>query len=244
MKPFLLLATRAEDAAADNEYAAFLGYLGVAEHELVRHRLERDELGRVDLDRWSGILLGGSPYNATDPWELKTPAQRRVEAELRALMDVVVSADFPLLGACYGTTTVGDHQGAVIDRTFAEPVSSVTISLTQDGVADPLLAGMPSVFDAFVGHKEAVSTLPAHCVLLASSPTCPVQMFRVGANVYATQFHPELDVAGLCTRVDVYKHAGYFPPEEADQVKAMAWAADVVHPPQILRTFVARYARN
>ena len=57
---------------------------------------------------------------------------------------------------------------------------------------------------------------------LAASSTCPVQAFRVGRNVYATQFHPELDIEGLCLRIDVYRHSGYFAPEEADDIKEMA----------------------
>jgi len=57
VKPFLLLATRAEDAAADNEYEAFLGFTGLTESSLRRWRLERDPLGTVDLDAWSGIML-------------------------------------------------------------------------------------------------------------------------------------------------------------------------------------------
>jgi GMP synthase (glutamine-hydrolysing) len=81
-------------------------------------------------------------------------------------------------------------------------------------------------------------------VLLASSAGCPVQAFRIGANVYATQFHPELDADGLCTRIDVYKHAGYFEPEQAGELKALARRSDVSHPPAILRQFVRRYARG
>ena len=42
-----------------------------------------------------------------------------------------------------------------------------------------------------------------------------MQAFRLGRNVYATQFHPELDVAGLVTRIEVYRHFGYFEPHEA-----------------------------
>jgi GMP synthase (glutamine-hydrolysing) len=103
----------------------------------------------------------------------------------------------------------------VVDRRYAEPVGSVSVTLTSEGQRDPLLGGLPATFDAFVGHKEALSRLPDHAVLLASSATCPVQAFRIGCHVYATQFHPELDAAGLCTRIDVYKHAGYFEPEQA-----------------------------
>jgi GMP synthase (glutamine-hydrolysing) len=70
-----------------------------------------------------------------------------------------------------------------------------------------------------------------------------VQAFRIGSNVYATQFHPELDAAGLCTRIDVYKNAGYFAPGQAAQLKALAHRSDVTHPPAILRRFANRYAR-
>ena len=241
MKPFLLLAIRAEDAAADNEYDSFLTLSGLGEGELRRVRLEQRALGDVDLRDWSGILLGGGPFNYSDPEQLKTPVQRRVEADLSGLLDRVVSADFPFLGACYGIGALGRHLGAAVDRRFAEPVGAVEITLTPPGRRDPLLGELPAAFQAFTGHKEAISRLPGHAVLLASSAGCPVQAFRVGANVYATQFHPELDVAGLCTRIEVYKHAGYFDPDQADEIKAQATRSKVSWPPAILRGFVRHY---
>jgi GMP synthase (glutamine-hydrolysing) len=270
VKPFLLLAIRAEDAAADNEYDSFLSVSGLGEGELRRVRLEQHALGRVDLSDWSGIMLGGGPFNYSDPEELKTPVQRRVEADLAGLLDQVVSADFPFLGACYGIGALGRYLGAVVDRRFAEPVGAVEITLTPAGGRDPLLGELPAAFQAFTGHKEAVSHLPgpaaaggqassaaaggqassaaaggqaSRAVLLASSAGCPVQAFRLGGNVYATQFHPELDVAGLCTRIEVYKHAGYFEPDQADEIKARAARSNVSWPPAILRGFVRRYGQ-
>jgi GMP synthase (glutamine-hydrolysing) len=68
-------------------------------------------------------------------------------------------------------------------------------------------------------------------------------MFRVGQNVYATQFHPELDVPGILTRVRVYQHAGYFPPEEMAELIARLTPAVVTEPGRMLATFAARYAR-
>ena len=243
MKPFLLLAIRADDAAADNEYESFVACAGLHERDLRRHRLEQRPLGNVELRDWSGIFLGGGPFNASDPEGSKSPVQRRVEADLRRLFDKVVSADFPFLGACYAIGTLGSHQGAVVDQRYAEPIGAAPVTLTREGRRDPLLARLPATFDAFVGHKEAISRLPDHAVLLASSPGCPVQAFRVGSAVYATQFHPELDAAGLCTRIEVYKHAGYFEPAQAGELKAQAHRSNVTHPPAILRRFVRRYAR-
>ena len=243
MKPFLLLATRAEDVAADAEYAAFCRYGGLDPEQLHRVRLEQTSLPAVDLDDYSGVVVGGGPFNSSDPVEQKGPVQRRVEAELAALLDEVVARDFPFLGACYGVGTLGAHQGAVIDGTFSEPVGPVTVELTPDAASDPLLAGLPQAFTAFVGHKEAVRKLPDGAVLLASSADCPVQMFRIKQNLYATQFHPELDVEGIVQRIEVYQGYGYFPPEEADAVRERCVAVTVTEPMRIMRAFVERYAR-
>ena len=244
MKPFLLLGIRADDVAADGEYESFLAFAGLDECDLRRIRLEQRALGTIDLDDWSGILLGGGPFNSSDPEESKSPVQRRVETDLRELLGQVISADFPFLGACYGIGTLGTHQGAVVDRQYAEPIGAVPVTLTHQGRQDPLLCGLPATFDAFVGHKEAISTLPRHAVLLASAPECPVQAFKIGSHVYATQFHPELDVPALCTRIDVYKHAGYFEPWQAGELKAQICRSDVTHPPAILQRFVQLYARD
>nr|WP_152816986.1 glutamine amidotransferase [Arthrobacter bussei] len=240
----MLLATRAEDFAADAEYSSFLRFGGLAEGELRRIRLESGPMPELDLADYSGIFLGGSPFNSSDPEESKSAVQVRVEHELGALLDRVVPQDFPFLGACYGVGTLGRHQGAVVDTTYAEPIGSVEITLTDGGAADPLLAGLPPSFAAYVGHKEACAALPSSAVLLASSPTCPVQMFRVGQNVYATQFHPELDVEALVGRISTYRHAGYFPPEQADEYMERARATVVDQPEAILRAFVSRYARR
>ena len=85
MRPFLLLATRSEDLAADDEYAAFLRYGGLDEPDLRRARLEQVPLGHVRLDDYSGVIVGGSPFNSSD--REKSPVQCRVEAELGALLD-------------------------------------------------------------------------------------------------------------------------------------------------------------
>lgn len=243
MKPFLLLATRAEDLPADEEYALFLRFTGLAEHQLVRRRLEAEPLGEIDLDDWSGIFVGGGPFNASDPVERKSAVQQRVEAEISALLDEVVARDFPFFGACYGIGTVGAHEGAVIDGTHREPISVIEVTRTPEGAVDPLLRSLPDAFTAFVGHKEAITVLPPSATLLVRGEACPVQMFRVGQNVYATQFHPELDVDGITTRILAYADHGYFAADELDLTLAAVRRLPVTHTGAILRAFTERYAR-
>lgn len=243
MRPFLLLSTRADDDLVADEVAAFRTFGGLAPDQLATIRVDRAPLPALDLDRFSGVLLGGSPFTSSDPEESKSPVQQRVEADLARLLDDVVARDFPLLGACYGVGALGTHQGAVIDGTWAEEAGPVTIRVTAEGREDPALAGMPEDFEAFVGHKEAITVLPPGAVLLATSSACPVQMFRLRQNLYATQFHPELDVDGYVLRITRYRDHGYFDPTTlADQV-LRARAAGVSEPSRVLANFVARYAR-
>ncbi|MFO7771389.1 MAG: glutamine amidotransferase, partial [Roseovarius gahaiensis] len=43
------------------------------------------------------------------------------------------------------------------------------------------------------------------------------------------------------TRIKIYRHRGYFPPETADDLIAMCRAADVNAPEKVLANFVTRY---
>jgi GMP synthase (glutamine-hydrolysing) len=242
--PFLLLSIRAEDAAADDEYAAVMRFARVDRAGLHRIRLTHRPLGDIDLSDWSGIILGGGPYNVSDAAEQKSDTQRRVESELLPLIGRVVDEDFPFLGCCYGVGTLGSVIGATVDRIYPEPVGALTVTVTEDGRRDPLFAELPDVFDAYGGHKEGASALPPGPACLAYSADCPIQAFRVGHNVYATQFHPELDADGICTRIDVYKNYGYFAPETAQSLKSAAIQRSIEHPPTILRRFAERYARR
>jgi len=241
-RPFLLLATRADDAVADSEFAAFARYGGLADGDLVRHRLESAPLPELDLDAYAGIVLGGSPFCTSDPENSKSEVQRRVERELHELLDVVVARDLPFFGACYGVGTLGVHQGGTVGHTYGEPIGTVPISLTDEGRQDPVFGALPTGFDAFVGHKEALDAVPPGAVLLASSPTCPVQAFRVGRNVYATQFHPELDVDGIVERVTVYKGEGYFDPAGYEDLVARLRVSRAESAPRVWRSFVDRYS--
>ena len=241
MKPFLLLATRPEDEAADDEYAGFLAAGGLTPDQLHRVRLEAAPLPSIALDDYSGVIVGGSPFNASDPDDTKSPVQRRVERELAGLLDQVVARDFPFLGACYGIGLLTSYLDGVVDDTWSEPAGPIMVSLTAAGRADQLFGTVAADFEAFVGHKEACTALPTGAVLLATGANCPVQAFRVGENVYATQFHPELTQAGILTRLRVYSDNGYFEPDAHDEVMAAIAAATVTEPATIMKAFVERF---
>ena len=118
------------------------------------------------------------------------------------------------------------------------------MKLTDDGQNDPLLADFPDEFDALCGHKEACDEVPEAARLLLTGEHCPVQMFRVGTNVYATQFHPEADAEGLSLRIHTYKNHGYFSPEKVDELVAAVKSVDTPYAQKLLQSFVQRYRRE
>lgn len=245
IRPFLILQLRPEDVAADNEFEAFLKFGGLTSPDVRRVRMERERIPDLNLDDYSGVIVGGGPSNVSDPEGKKTAEQQRFEGELQRLLAGITGADFPYLGMCYGLGILAQYLGGTVSKArYAEPVGAVTVNLTPAAHEDPLTEALPASFRAFVGHKEACQEVPPGAVLLASSPACPVQLIRYKRNVYAAQFHTELDTEGLMLRIRVYKHAGYFPPDDAGKLLDQVRTERVTEPEKILRAFVRCYSRS
>lgn len=246
MKPFALIATRPEAVIADAEYEQFLKRTGLTAEQLKRIRFDSLPLPHLNPSEYSGVFIAGSPYNASDAPDVKTPLQREVEIRLGTLLDELIELDTPVFGACYGVGTLGLHHGGVIDGTYGEEAGVVEVSLTEEGARDPLIvaASLPQRFHAIVGHKEAVRTLPDDATLLVTGEACPVQMFRVGSKQYATQFHPELDKVALMERLWGYRNAGYLDPEAIETLSERITHLDTSASSRLLRAFVEQFATD
>jgi len=243
MSTFLILQLRPETAASDDEYAAFLAKGGLRAERTHRIRLDQEDLP-ADLDPrdYAGVIVGGGPGCVSDDAATKDPVEARIEAQILSLMPRITGDDVPFMGCCYGIGILGHHLGAKVSKArYGEPVGSVTCTAQPAAATDPLLADLPRRFDAFVGHKEALQSLPPGCVHLLASDPCPMQMIRYGENVYATQVHPEADASGFATRIRIYKDRGYFDPSEAEALIEMCRASSVEVPQRILANFVQRY---
>ncbi|MDH5400587.1 MAG: glutamine amidotransferase [Cyclobacteriaceae bacterium] len=244
MKPFLILQLRSLDGAADSEFEAFLKYGRLKASDVHQVRMEKESIADLDPEKYAGIIVGGGPSNVSDPVKDKPDFQQRFEKELDVLYQTIFEQDIPYLGVCYGLGSVVKYAGGRVSKErYSEEVGYTTVQLTEQGKQDPLLTGLPGAFKAFCGHKEACQYVPAGGELLAGSEACPVQMVRFGKNIYATQFHVELDADGIAGRIRYYKHHGYFEPEEADALIAKTKDVIAEVPQEILRRFVAHYRK-
>ncbi|WP_026460071.1 glutamine amidotransferase-related protein [Schaalia suimastitidis] len=241
-KPFLMLSSRADEVVFASEAEALPRLAGLNDGEWVQIRMERYGLPVIDLNDWSGIIVCGSPFDAGGPLESKSPIQREVERGLDALYPRILDEAFPFLGICYGLGTLNVHLGGVTDSTVGEEISAPILRRTAAAHNDPLLEQCPDTFHAYVGHHEGVVELAPGLEVLLTGEACPIQMVRAGERAWATQFHPELDLAGVLVRVDEYG-GRYYAAEKADEIRKEVSAVDTSAATTILSRFVELHRR-
>ncbi len=234
---------RPEDDTSDGEFHAILKYGGLVEQNVRRMRIEKTGIPDLNLDDYSAVIVGGSPFDISTPRHEKSAIQIKIEHDFNTLLGEIVTQDFPFLGACSGNGLLGAYLHTPISSKYAEAVGSTVVNLTSEGKNDKLLSGFPDQICVLLGHKEACDSIPVGATLLITGADCPVQMFRVGSNVYATQFHPEGDSAGFIVRIQAYKHHGYFKPEQAQQLIDAVSGVRTPYAQELLKRFVERYAR-
>ena len=244
MKKILILQMRPENETADSEFEAILRVGKIDREQVHRVRVEQFEKLEIDINNYCAIIAGGSPFDVSCPYNEKSDVQKQVESFFNDLFDQVIPVDFPFLGSCSGNGLLGNYCGTTISTKYSSALGGITVTITEEGEKDALLIDLPKQFLAFVGHKEACDNVPPGAILLVSSEYCPVQMFRVKQNIYATQFHPEADANEFILRINTYKNHGYFPPEKAGELISVIKEIKTPVSMQILRRFVQIYANE
>ena len=113
--------------------------------------------------------------------------------ELKNLIRSIVAARTPYLGICLGGQLLAAALGAEVVSNRWEELGTLNVSLTEEGKADRLFEGILELFSTFQWHHDSFD-IPEGGILLASSPACRHQAFRVGDVAWGLQFHPEVTV--------------------------------------------------
>lgn len=143
----------------------------------------------------SGIIITGSHAMITD----RLPWMRAVSAWLVAALNQTI----PVLGICFGHQLLADSLGGQVAYHPQGPeIGTVAINLTAAGEQDVLLGALPGQFMAHATHAQSVSKLPANALCLAGNAHEPHHAFRIGANAWGVQFHPEFSAAIMRVYLD------------------------------------------
>lgn len=132
----------------------------------------------------AAIVLGG-PMNVYE--DSIHPFLRDEDCFLRAAAE----RGLPVLGICLGAQLIAKAAGAAVTKNRVKEVGWYTVTLTEDGVRDPLFRELPPALTVLQWHEDTFD-IPAAGTLLATGRDCVNQAFRVG-NSWGLQFHLEVN---------------------------------------------------
>jgi len=143
-----------------------------------------------DVDSLLALVILGGPDSAND----NTP---KIGRELQLIREVL-DRQIPYLGICLGMQLLVQAGGG---RVFPCPTPEIgfrntdgqyyQVQLTEAGLQNPLLSGVPQAFPIFHLHGETVE-LTKNMILLGTGNVCPVQLVNVGSTAYGIQGHVEI----------------------------------------------------
>lgn len=146
----------------------------------------------------SGAILSGSWAMVTDhaDWSERTAAWIRAAAD----------AQLPLLGVCYGHQLMAYALGGkVADNPHGWERGLLTLTATDAAKHDPLLATLPTHYEAWLSHRQSVVVPPPQAKILAQSEKDYCQVLRYSPHALSVQFHPEFTrhIMDACLSDDV-----------------------------------------
>ncbi|MDP3788983.1 MAG: type 1 glutamine amidotransferase [Candidatus Omnitrophota bacterium] len=131
------------------------------------------------------VLILGGPMNVYE--EDKFPFLKEEDVFLKNAL----RQDIPVLGICLGAQLLAKATGARVTKAEQEEIGWYNVNLTESGIDDRLFGGAGRQLRVFQWHGDTFE-IPKGAKLLASSPICRNQAFRIGKYSYGLQFHVEV----------------------------------------------------
>ncbi|MBE9528077.1 MAG: gamma-glutamyl-gamma-aminobutyrate hydrolase family protein [Proteobacteria bacterium] len=147
------------------------------------------------LDGYGALILLGGPMSVYDESEFPY-----LTKELK-LLALALKESVPVLGVCLGAQLLARAAGAKVYPGPVKEIGYYSVSVTDEGRDDTLMAGLSGELNVFQWHGDTFD-LPEGATRIASSLAYKNQMFRVGSVAYGTQFHLEVTAEMVATWVE------------------------------------------
>ncbi len=130
------------------------------------------------------LIIGGTPDSA-----LEIDNYNYLK-ELFQYLTEAINKGKPCFGICCGAQLLTIILGSNVFKNAVMEIGCYKVTLTSDGINDPLMEGFPKSFPVFQWHGDAFD-VPKGTKLLISGEQCTNQLFRYGKNV-GILFHFEV----------------------------------------------------
>lgn len=143
-----------------------------------------DLLDRVDITKFTGVILSGGPESVTEGDSPRAD---------KALFELGV----PVLGICYGMQTMAEQFGGKVSTSELREFGYARVKVEQDSellkdVSDHM-EGSDRFLDVWMSHGDKVSEMPEGFSLMLSTDSCPIAgICDESRHFYGIQFHPEV----------------------------------------------------
>jgi len=141
---------------------------------------------RPSLEKYAALIILGGPMNSD-----QIDSYPNLITELEIIREAI-ARNMSILGICLGAQLLAKALGGTVSRNVEREIGWYDVSLTDEGLADPVLGTFARRQRVFQWHEDGIG-LPPGTVHLASSPASRIQAFRYGEHAYGFQFHLEMD---------------------------------------------------
>ena len=108
------------------------------------------------------------------------------------LIQRAINANKYILGVCLGSQLLGEAYGAKTSKSPMQEIGVYPITLTLNGMNDPIFKHFPKEFPAAHWHSDMLG-VPESATIIASSQGCPHQIVRFSNRIYGFQCHLEFN---------------------------------------------------
>ncbi|MDR1628325.1 MAG: glutamine-hydrolyzing GMP synthase [Oscillospiraceae bacterium] len=138
----------------------------------------KTSLSEILESEYQGIILSGSPSSVIGPNAYKCDPE-------------LFETGIPILGICYGAQLIASILGGKVERASAREYGSIKVVFSHTSI---LTRSLYPEGICWTSHTDHITEIPKGFTITAHSDNCAVAcMENTQKNIYATQFHPEVE---------------------------------------------------
>jgi len=160
----------------------------------------------TNIEEYNSLIIMGGPMGV---YEMEKYPFLKIEA---GIIEKAINKNIKVLGICLGAQMIAHVLGAKVYKGNVEEIGWHEIEITEDGLKDNLIISLSKdlsgnicrKFNVFHWHGDTFD-LPSGTIHLAKSYLYENQAFKFKNNVYAFQFHIEINKKLLYMWFDFHK---------------------------------------